>query len=879
MGFWEHEAECERGDEDLEAEIAAHLRMAEQDRIDRGESPDAARAEALKEFGNVALVLDVSASMMGNLWWLRAVRDMRFAVRQIRRAPSFSIAVIAVLALGIAAPTVMFTIAEQTLLRDVPYRDADRLVKIEKQPGINPSISAVTFADLKILQDRFSTIGPLGFATDDHHAFFLQGASKTIQVSAPRVSKNFFSILLADPEIGHRFESSQPAWAGNEIMLSDEIWRDVFHRDPTIVGQKVSLSGHSYFVTGVMPNDFRFPLGVPGAQVWTSDISLDSFPSKPYTVLARLPDGIKRSALQRNLDQISSSEAPRRDHVFTLEIFTNSIVSKGLRHGLLALFAASMLLWLITCTNASGLFLTRAIARQKELAIRQALGASRQRIIWQLFIEGLIISLIAAMLGIIFSLLAIALSKGLLSAFLQTSISLLPSLRLLVFLSALVILSALVCSVLASFDLSDSTLLTRMLGKSRMRGREKTQHQRRLLIVSQIALSLAMVVACGLLLRTVHALRNAPLGFQPAHVIVANLKMPAYRFKESDIASSVLDPMVSHLGTMPGVEGATLISDAPLGKNYNITLLYDSTTEGSSGVSKNLSAHLRALGPEAQSVFAFTILHGRFFDRQDTKRSPFVLVVNKTFARRFLGRDSELQNMIGVRLLNDGPRRSGEVIGVVEDTPFNNIDSPSEPEIDICTSQIDFHSRFYSAVYQFATSVAIKTHQSPALMIPLIDAAISKDAPLISRTSITSMDQVIEDSYRNELLGSKLTTLFALVALLLAATGLYGLITYLVVRKSKELGVRMALGATSDHIIFMVMKEGLPLVVIGVMIGNFLTIASIQLLRSFLFGVQPYDILTLCGANALLIVTGMCAAFIPARRATKLDISKVLRLN
>jgi predicted permease len=903
----------DRRKRDLDEELRSHLAMDIRDRMQRGEPEVEARAAALRELGNLALIRDVTQGFWS---WSRLenwLRDGKYALRGLTRSRGsrgFALAVVGTLALGTGAALAMFTVVDRVLLRSLPYAQADRLVEIWESGSRGKIQYGAPYFDVDQWRQRSRALSDIGFYVDTYRlrVSFLEGAagssdqSSASRVTAAPVSANLFGLLGVAPQLGRGFApldaggSAKPEEV-HSIVLSDAVWRGNFGADPGILGKLVSLSGERYTVIGVMPRGFTFPREDAGADappmVWEpvilgpDDAKHGHNEAPPYQVVGRLREGATVAEAEAELRTIQAQVVNARTDVddrefansIAIENYRQSLVESDVRRALLALFGASGMLWLIACVNVTSLMLARATARQREIAVRGALGASRWQIIRQLLMEGLILSGSAAVAGL-------ALAWGMLHVFARALAdqfgvheSLALNLPLAAGVAGLTLLSALVSSVWPAVAASRASIETALRQGSPSQGMGRTQHRTRsALVVTQIALSLALLAGCGLLLRTIYALRHVNLGFQTDHVLVANMIIPAYQFAGRNMNTELYQPMLERVKALPGVESATLLTEVPLGKTFQMIFTFNVDGKSADAVRRRqLEAQFRAVGPETQRVFGFKMLRGRFFNEQDTATSQAVVVVNRAFARWFFGDDRDPGQILGKQLVSYGMHRDSVVVGVLADVHQFAVAEPSKPEIEVDLRQITPESMFYQAVESRMMDLAVRTREDPEVVIPELRAAMKGFSSSLAESNFTTMDQVAEDSFGSQMLAARLLEIFAGSALLLSVAGIYALLAYLVVQRTRELGLRIALGAQRGQVMRLILRQAVWMLAAGLAIGAALAFFGSRALRSFLYGVDSNDPWTLGAVMALLLVCGLAAAWLPARRASRVDPMEALR--
>jgi len=887
MRFWHRRAD------DIDEEIATHIAMDIEARVGRGESPEEARRAAMREFGNTLLVRETARGMWAGEWLERVMQDGRYAWRQLMRSPGFSLVVIGTLAIGLGATAAMFTVVNRVLLETLPYREPNRLVLIHAD-GRRGEVWSAPWLDVQMWRQQARSFEEIAVSRNDFAATFLEGQSATQRVDRMWVSANMFRVLGVTPAMGHGFNipAGDPITGdpGDVAVLSDAVWRDSFGADRSIVGRAVTISGKSFTVVGVTPRGIVFPARSQQPQVWTAlkigpeDSSREN--TVPiYNTLARLKDGVSLEAATAEMKTIQPGVAKQYKDAFAssmvssiiLKRYGATLVDKDVQRSLLALLGASALLWLISCVNVTGLMLARGTARQREIAVRGALGASRIRIVQQLMTEGMMLSLCAAALGL---LLAVGLlqmfSHGLVTQLHVQGI--VPDWRVIATLLALTFLSAVMAAMWPAISSARASIEPALrqggaqVGYSRSRQRVQMT-----LVVTQISLSLVLLVGCGLLLRTIYSLRHAPLGFRTDNIIVGSMVAPLYRYEDRDIIATLYKPLLERVKAAPGIDAATLMSDVPLGVNFR--LMFSFAPEGNSAEAirhRDMTAQARIVGPEAQQVFGFHMLRGRFFNDKDTAGSPGAIVVNRAFVDQYY-QSGDPDKAIGQRLLNFTKDRPGTVVGVLDDTRQVSVAQQSLPEIEVSLAQITPGARFYVPATRGRMSLAVRSALPTSVIVPRIKELMRAASPELENTTFTSMTQIVEDTYGNQQIVARLLVCFGGSALLLCLSGLYGLLSQVVTQRTREIGVRVALGARRGQVIWLVLRQAGRMIVVGTVTGVALSWFASRLVESFLYGVRPHDVLTMGGVAVLLVGSGLAAGAVPALRAASIDPVEALR--
>jgi predicted permease len=890
-----------RSRQQLDAELRFHMDRQIAENIAAGMSPAEARAAALRSFGNPALIRDQAHDTWSWLWLERVARDLRYAVRQLRKSPAYALTAICMLALGLGAPAAMYTVVDRVLLRPLPYDHPDQLVKIQESGSKGPIEFGAPYLDLRQWVDASRLLRQIAFYGSDNlkAVSYLESNAGVTHVTSPLISANLWDTLGVQPVLGRGFKAgtgwgSVSAEDANSILLSDAVWRTAYNSDPHILGKSVQLNGVFHTIIGVMPSGFTFPYAgaaPPVPLIWRPtliDNSENVRTRRPptYEAIARLAPGVSLQAAQAELSSIQSRvaqqylESWQREQVNTivLQPYGDTLVKDDVRKSLLALLGASSVLWLIACVNVAGLMLARASSRQREIAVRGALGASRWQIVRQLLIEGLLLSVLASLAGLALAQLTLQLFAHALTTQFAIHEKLTPSLSVLAALVGLTVLTALFSSLWPALGAARSAIEPVLRQGSAQSGAGRAQHRlRAVLVVSQIALSLTLLAACGLLLRTLYTLRHVPLGFRTDHIVVANMSIPGYKFTGRNMLTDLYQPLLDRAEHLPGVQSAALMTEVPLGKTFS--MIYTFAADGNSATDvrqRETKSQFRAVTPEMQQVFGFSMARGRFFNSSDTPNSPPVVVVNRAFVRSFTGQDDP-GKIIGTPLVNYGKNRRATVIGVLEDERQVSLAQQSQPEIEVCMPQITPDSGLYKATEGIAMDLAVRTSRNRSSFMPDLRQLLRAASPDLADSNLTTMDQIVEDSYGSQQLATRLLEIFGGCALLLCISGIYGLLAYLVSQRTRELGLRMALGAQRGQIMALVLRQAGWMLLAGSAFGLALAWFSSTLLRMFLYGVQPHDPWTMFAVTAVLLVCGLASAWIPARRAAAIDPMQALR--
>jgi len=801
------------------------------------------------------------------------VRDLRYAIRQMRKAPAFAIAVVFTLAIAIGANTAIFSVVHAVLIQPLPYKDPGRLVCIWH--GGSASYSWYTFSHPRFLyfRQRLADVAELA-AYDDETVTFSDGG-EPLRLEGGRVSANFFSLLGVKPAMGRSFLPSEDHHGANPVvLLSDRFWRQRYKADPNILGRTVIIDSEEFVVIGVLPRGFQFQ-GAP-VDVWRSRI-VDTRTFAPtsvqlgasyLTVVARLHPGVSLSQLRAELPvtaaQYSAQNSTNSDVLgpVSADLLQQKLFST-VHVTLLVLWGAVICLLVIACANVANLVLARATARYRDISVRFALGASRWRIARQLVTENLFLSLCSALLSLPLSLWAMRL---LVEAFQRASPSV-PDvhLDLAVMLSTLGVAAA----IGIVFGLTPLWMFVRGRVQSGIRSEERgfsasklSTRMRNSLVAGEVALCVVLLAAAGLLAQSFARMSTMGTGIRTDHTLMVPLDLMPNRYQAWQKRVNFYDDVLQHVETIPGVMQAGIASKVDL---VSSGLGYMLQIEGSPDFgSRNPSARGRSVTPGYFGVVGIPLLRGRLFTQHDTSMSARVVIINEAFAKEFFpGTDP-----IGKHITYSTDRITCEVVGIVGDVRSDVQETGVDEQIYLPLSQRPW----------LVAKLLVRTNSPEGVAASIRKRIQSVDAGQAVAGSVTLEQVVAEhlDRPRTAMLG---VVSFAGSALLLAAVGIYGVIAYSVAQRRKEIGIRMALGADTFRVQAMVFRQTLRLLGIGGIIGLPLAIMLSRLYASLLFEVQPGDPLTFACVIGVLFSVAFAASYLPAMRAAKIDPIIVLRID
>ena len=797
------------------------------------------------------------------------LQDIRHAVRLIARRPALSGIIVATLALGIGANTAIFSLVNTVLLRPVPYPDAERLVQVWEQHlprGFRTlPVRPANFFEWK---GRTASFEDIAWSRDG--IFNVTGDGEPESVLGYRFSANMFDVLGVRPALGRTFRADEDRpGAPGVVVLSDKLWRRRYASDPRVLGRAMTINGRSYEVIGVMPPAFNHPQAV---ELWTPvALTPEQMANRRSTMLrlvGRLKDGATRERAEAELatiyQDLTSRYTETAGTTVTVVPFGGSGDAKPL---LLVLLAGVGFVLLIACANVANLLLADAVSRRRELAVRSALGASRLRVARQMLTESMLLSIAGGALG---ALLTWWMRDALLVLFPENIANLdLPRVDAIdvdgrVFAFALVVslFTGLLFGMLPAWNAARANLQGAL--KDGDRGGSATRRTHGLLVIAEVALSVVLLAGALLMVQSFMRLQGGTLGFEPARVMSARAMLPAYRYPDVPALETFTRRVLENLRAIPGVESAGVTNYLPLsGWSGGLEFAIEGRPDAAPGQEPNASYHVAT--EDYFSTMGIPVLRGRPFTVRDDRSAPNVVIINETLAaRHWPGEDP-----VGRRVLVPGS--SGpipfEIVGVIGDVRTAGLEEPLEPQM-------------YFSLWQGGDSIVsmvVRTQLDPGSLGNAIRNAVwavDRDQPV---TYVLPMVELAAESLAFRRAGMTLAAAFGAVALVLAAIGIYGVLSYSVSRRTREIGVRVALGATRVEVAKVVMKEGLGLALIGVAIGLAAALALTQYMSSMLYGVTARDPVTLASVVAILLAIAVLATWLPARRATNVDPLTALR--
>jgi predicted permease len=799
--------------------------------------------------------------------------DFRYALRVLSRAPSFAVAVIAVLALGIGANTAIFSIVNAVLLRPLPFADPDRLVRLFHEPpqaafpGIHRfSVSPANFYDWKRGAGLFE-----GMAIYRFRQFTLVGSGNAETVVAGAVGSDFFQVVRARPLLGRVFlaEEDTPA-RGHVVILSNGFWKSHLGGAPDAVGRTLPLDGEAYTIVGVMPAGFSVASwGVTARDLWVplayKDAERAVRDNHNAQVIARLKPGVGAAQAQSEMDVISTRlerEYPQANAGWGATVIPlQELIVGDIRMSLVMLLAAVALVLLIACANVGNLLLARAVGRRKEIAIRSALGAGRARVFQQLLIESLVLAMAGGAAGLLFARASLAAGAKLLSHQVPRADEIAIDARVLLFVVGASFLTALLAGALPAIRAGRSDLNDALKEGGRSDAGAAGIRTRRLLIVCEVALSVVLLMGAGVMLRSLLALRNVDAGFDPRNVLTLHVALPQTRYATPAQISTFFDTALQRLRVLPGVQTAGAIDDLPSQGGSVQPVVIEGKTEllprdqPTVEVRKIMPGYLRAM--------AIPVLRGRDVADSDVE----VLLVSRAAAKLLWGDADPVGRRATLPL--QSKTVSKEVVGIVGDVKQGELSAPAAATVYEYTSERNWNS----------LSLVLRTSVPPLSLAQSAAAVVRAIDPQQPVEDIRSMQDVLDETLTSQRFSALLLALFASVALVLASVGIYSVLSYIVRGRSREIGIRTALGARTGDVVRLIVFEGMTPAVIGIAAGAVAALGAARILEKLVFGVSPSDPLTLAVVAGTLAIVALMASLVPAYRASRLDPLEVLRAS
>jgi putative ABC transport system permease protein len=806
------------------------------------------------------------------------LQDLRYGVRMLAKNPGFTLIAVIALALGIGANSAIFSVINAVLLRPLPFENPDEIVTPWGR-GLDGGerTAIVSYPDFVDWREQAQTFEQL--AVYNTSSTLIREDNDPEAISGAIASSELLSLLKVKPALGRGFtREDDRADSAPVILLSYNLWQRRFNADPNIVGRQIRLSSRTATVMGVLPQGFRFPAD-EGRTDYLQPLApnigeyLGKRSAYFLRVVGRLKPGvtikqaeIEMRAIGDRLEQQYPDEGYRLGA--SLVPLHEDMVG-NVRPALLVLLGAVALVLLIACANVANLLLARAAARHKEVAIRTALGAGRMRIVRQLLTESVLLAVVGGSLGLLLAMWGV----DLLIASSPVDIPRLKEVgldaRVLSFTMGVSVLTGIIFGLVPALQASRVELNESLKEGARgSTGGIMRNRVRSLLVISEIALSLVLLVGAGLLIKSFMRLREVDPGFKAQNVLTTGLSLSKAKYPDAEKQKNFYNEVLQHVGSLPGIDSVGLVDPLPLsGNSSSVTF----SIEGQPlAAGKQLSSNRRMISPDYFRVMSIPLLKGRAFNERDVKDSTPVVIINETFARRFFAGEEAVGKRIilGADPLDNPNPPPHEIIGIVGDVHHEGLETEAGPE---------YYVSYQQTAPRHAELVVRTLTDNPSSMVASLRSAIKQVDQEQYISAIQPMNQLLAESFARRRFNMMLLAVFASVALLLAAVGIYGVMSYSVTQRTHEIGIRIALGAQTRDVLKMIVRQGMTLVLIGVAIGIAASFALTRIMSSLLFGVSPTDAVTFAGVAIVLAGIALLACLIPARRATRVDPMVALR--
>jgi putative ABC transport system permease protein len=803
------------------------------------------------------------------------LQNLSYACRILRRQPAFSSVAILNLALGIGATTAVFTVVYGVLLRPLPYRDPGRLVMLlyGHQGRVSPWFSPPNFRDYVAQNDAFSGTAALTPITVN-----VTGLGEPERLQGARVSWNYFDVLGVGIAHGRAFAEADNQSDGNRIVLSHGLWRRRFGGRPDVINSTTTLDGHAVTIVGVVSADLSFP---PNAEFWQPliftprDMSSESRGAQWVQVVARLKIAVSPQQATTALQTVGRSlarEFPRTEKDVTLlAIPLHERIVGNIRPTLFALLGAVTLVLLIACANVASLLLARAQARGREVAVRIALGATRRQLIAQLLTESLALGMLGAAAGVGIAVLLVRALVLLGPASIPRLAALTVDANVLAFALGAAVATSIAFGLTPAVSVSGRFTHRSFALSSRGAVGKSTTRARRLLVVLELAFAAMLLVSSGLLIRSYLHLQRVEPGFDPEGVATFGLSLPTAKYPGPANLDAFVSTLLLRLEAEPGVESAAVAVGLPFTSDLNVITGFRREDQAEPESASMPSASMRIVSADYFRTMRIPIRSGRLFDRRDTATAPEVALINERAAQRFFAGINPIGQQVRVsaqlaRHVRNGPKT---VVGIVGNVKYGGLDeeTPAEIYLPYDQHQVD------------AFTVAVRTTADPFAIVPSLRRDVAGLDPLLPLANIKSLASLVDASIVGRRFTMVVFLAFAVVAATLSAVGVYSVLAYLVSQRTKEIGVRLAIGASPSGVVWLFVREGMVLTAVGLTAGLVGALAAGQGIRALLFGVTPADPTTFAGVGCALTVAAVLATYVPARRAASVDPTEALRTD
>ena len=854
---------------ELDEELQFHLDARTRDNLNAGMNAEAAQHNARRRFGNATLARE-RAHEMDIVMSIETIgRDLRYALRSLRKSPGFTVVAVLTLALGFGANTAVFTVVNGVLLHPLPFPEPGRLFLISYQSKQGMSETQPGLYDLDYLEYEKHNQAFGQIATFNEDSATLTGAGDAARVPTAMVTSSFFPVLQVNPVMGRTFLPEEERQGNNRVaLLSDKIWRDRFGANPNILGRTITLDGSQYSVAGIMPAGFTFP---HEATIWLP-LAVGADPGNTYIrpVVGRLRLSVSRQQALAELEAFAKHlppipGAPGESMVPEILPLNDLLVAK-IRTSLLIFMGAVAFVLIIACANVANLLLMRGTTRQREIAVRNALGASRGRVIRQLLTESTLLSLCGSTAGILLAIFGV---RALLALAPAAGVPRLQEIhidaRVLTFAVALGALMGIMFGLVPALQATGNRVRD-FLSLSGPTATARRQRLRSALVISEIALALVLLTGAGLMLKSFMRMRMVDPGFRTENILTMTVDLPDSAYPTASAIQAFRASVLAKLSNLPGAVAAGAVNWMPL---QPMVVRGTFQLDGGRERPRGYIVAKPAVSPDYFRVMGIRLLQGRGFTGQDNSSAPGVAIVSQSVARTLWPGEDPVGNRI---TMEDEPQPKDwlTIVGVVDDVRQQSLVEQPQPAIYQPLQQVTI-SFFLSHM-----SFVVRTATNPQSMAASLRGALSS-VDKNQAVAIAPLTDLMDATTSEIWFQTRLISTFSILALFLAAIGIYGVLSYAVTERTREIGIRVALGAMKSDVTLMLLKRTLLLVIAGVALGGCGALVLTRVLGNFLFEVKPTDPVTFMAVAAILVATGIIAGLLPARRATRVDPVVALR--
>jgi len=866
--------------DDIDREMRSHVEMQTEELIARGLSPEAARDKAISNFGNTSKIRDDAYDVKGGGLFETLLQDIRYGARVLLKHRVFTVVAILTLALGIGANTAIFSVVNELLLRPLPYRDADRIVMVWEITPEGRHQNSTSRANFRAWREQSTSFDSLAAFADQRVNLTGNGEPEelTMQLANPEV----FKVLGVEPLLGRTLQTDDATTGRTNVaVLGYGLWQRRFGAQTDLIGKPIMLNGVPVTVVGVMPPNFQFHIrqrsgtGRP-AELWIplsmpSDASVAGQRGRFLSTVARLKNGVSAESAAAEMRTIASrlsQEAPEFNKNYSAEVLPLRDQFFGnVRRGLWLLLGAVGFVLLIACANVANLLLSLATSREKEIALRSALGASRLRIVRQLLTESILLAFLGSLLGLGFAWFGI---KALVAISPQDLINLQT-----VGLNSSVLLWTLGISLLTGiiFGLAPALQITRLNlndslkdgGKGEAGQANGSRKLRSVFVVSEIALAVVLLASAGLLVKSFVRLQQVDRGFESNNVLTMVVRLPGSKYREDPQVIGFFHQALDHIKTLPGVRAAGIVNYLPFYGGLGSATGFTVAGRPAPAPGEEPSTDVRVADAGYFEALRVPLLRGRQFSDVESREPRSVVLINEAFAREYFSGEDPIGKVISVAMF-EKPTPT-EIVGVVGNMRYESLMDQFEPAVYFPHPDL---------TYSFMTFV-IRTDGDPAALAPAVQREIRSLDPNQPVSDLRTMNQVMAESVSRARFNTLLLGLFAGIATLLSAVGIFGVMNYSVALRTREIGLRLAIGAQPRQVLFLILRQGVLLIIIGLSLGLAAALALTRLLSGLLFGVTAADLGTFMTISLLLFSVALAACYLPARRAMRIDPLSALR--